>query len=198
VAELEVVAYRLLMANTGGTQFVAFLRGINVGANGKGRKNVPMPELRALAEEIGFAEPQTHLQSGNLLFEAKVQVKTAEERLEAAILERFGFEVTVMVRTMKELVRARKGCPFEDAVLARPKLVHIGFAKEKLARGALELLEPYAKNGELIAFLGQSFWIDYPSVGGSKLTPAVLNRVLGSPVTQRNAKTLDAIVAMSR
>lgn len=176
------------------TQLVAFLRGINVGANGKGRKNVPMPELRTLAEELGFSGPQTYVQSGNLIFEASCAEQSAERKLEAGIVEHFGFEVPVMVRSMKELVRARKNCPFEEAVRERPKFIHVGFAKDKLERGAVKLLEPYCTHGERVALSGQSFWIDYPQVRGSKLTPVVLNRVLGSPVTQRNAKTLDALI----
>lgn len=184
------------MAQTRETQYAAFLRGINVGAAGKGRKSVPMPELRALALELDFGDPETYLQSGNLIFVARGSAATAERKLEAAITEHFGFEVPVMVRPVKELARVRKNCPFEEAAIERAKYLHIGFAKQKLKPGALELLEPYCVKGERIALDGESFWVDYPAVMGSKVTPAVLNRFFGSPVTMRNTKTLDAVVAL--
>ena len=49
-------------------QYVAFLRGINTGATGRGRKSVPMAELRELAESLDLRDPGTHIQSGNLWF----------------------------------------------------------------------------------------------------------------------------------
>ena len=52
-------------------QWVAWLRGVNVGKAGAGRKAVPMAELRALAAELGWQGAQTYIQSGNLVFEAR-------------------------------------------------------------------------------------------------------------------------------
>lgn len=186
------------MAQSRKTQFVAFLRGINVGANGKGRKNVPMVELRTLADELGFTETQTYVQSGNLIFEASIKPKTVERKLEAAIAAHFEFEVPVVVRSMGELVSARMNCPFEEAARLRPKLLHIGFAKAAFEEDCLEKLEPYCRSGERVALSGTSFWMDSEGIHGSKMTPTVLNRAFGSPVTMRNTKTLDAIVALAR
>ena len=47
-------------------QYVALLRGINVGGNNR----IKMPELRRRFEELGFGAVATHIQSGNVLFEA--------------------------------------------------------------------------------------------------------------------------------
>ena len=49
------------------TRCVALLRGINLGAH----KRVKMPELRALATELGLGDPRTYLQSGNLVVDAE-------------------------------------------------------------------------------------------------------------------------------
>ena len=48
------------------TTYAAFLRGINVG----GHKKVPMAELRAAAEGLGYADVATYINSGNLVFTA--------------------------------------------------------------------------------------------------------------------------------
>ena len=42
---------------------VALLRGINVGGRGK----LPMADLRAIAEGLGYGDVATYIQSGNLV-----------------------------------------------------------------------------------------------------------------------------------
>jgi len=180
-------------------QLVALLRGINVGATGKGRKAVPMAELRALAEDLGWKNAQTYIQSGNLVFDASTAAATAEQKLTAAIADHFGFDVPVIVRPLEDLVRAEGECPFAAAADERPNLVHIGFAKEKVVKSAVAACIDYCTNGERVAVKGQFIWSDCPNgVGRSKLTPAVLDRAFGSPVTMRNVKTLRALAAIAR
>ena len=46
------------------TKYVALLRGINVGGN----NIIKMVELKACFEQMGFADVETHIQSGNVVF----------------------------------------------------------------------------------------------------------------------------------
>ena len=50
-------------------KYVAFLRGINVG----GHHKVPMANLRAEMEKLGFVDVKTLLNSGNIVFTANSQ-----------------------------------------------------------------------------------------------------------------------------
>ena len=62
---------------------------------------------------------------------------------------------------------------------------------------AARLLQPYCAGGERVAVRGDALWIDYASgVARSKLTPAVLDRAVGSPVTARNWNTVQALARM--
>jgi uncharacterized protein (DUF1697 family) len=45
-------------------QYIALLRGINVGGNNK----ISMPELRAAFEKEGYTSVTTYINSGNVLF----------------------------------------------------------------------------------------------------------------------------------
>ena len=54
----------------GSVEYVALLRGINVGGNNK----VVMSELREQVAAEGFANVRTYVNSGNLLFEAEADV----------------------------------------------------------------------------------------------------------------------------
>jgi uncharacterized protein (DUF1697 family) len=57
--------------------------------------------------------------------------------------------------------------------------------------GAVEILSERAAAGERIMLVGDALWFHYPNgVARSKLTPALLDRVVGSPVTARNWNTV--------
>ena len=77
--------------------FVALLRAVNVGGTGK----LPMSNLKALCEAIGFQTVRTYIASGNVVFRSawsELEVKTAlETRLQAYA----GKAVGVAVRTSR-------------------------------------------------------------------------------------------------
>ena len=178
-------------------QWVAWLRGVNVGKAGAGRKAVPMAELRALAAELGWQGAQTYIQSGNLVFEARGSAASLARALEDAIVSRWGFEVPAVLVPVARLDDLLAACPFADAADARPQLVHAGFAGAEVEGAAAAALAPYCTRGERVAVAGGVLWSDFPEgVGRSKLTPAVLDRAVGAPVTSRNLKTLRAVRAL--
>src|SRR5690349_10681340 len=90
-------------------RMVALLRAVNVG----GRK-LPMAELRALCEEIGWEDVATYIQSGNVVFATAGQAEAIEQRLEEAIAKRFGLDVPVIVRSAAEWAKLAAGNPFAD------------------------------------------------------------------------------------
>jgi uncharacterized protein (DUF1697 family) len=174
---------------------VALLRGINVGGN----KRVPMAPLRVLAQRLGWAHVTTFIQSGNVVFTANGDAAAAELQLEQAIELHFGFAVPVIVRSGALWLRAAASCPFAEAAEQRPNLVHLGFSKQKPRAGAAKALAPYCQAGERIVLHAGAIWIDYEAgVARSKLTPAVLDRLIGSTVTMRNVKTVAAIADLVR
>ena len=81
------------------TQYVALLRGINVG----GKNPVPMADLRAAVEALGHEDVRTYIQSGNVLFRTDAPRAGLEDDLEAALEARFGVPLTVVVRSGRQL-----------------------------------------------------------------------------------------------
>lgn len=89
-------------------KYVALLRGINVGGNNK----VPMAELTACFEQLGFTSVSTYINSGNVLFETKLKTKSRiVEKTEKGIAETFGFPVRVVVRTQRNIEKIAKTIP---------------------------------------------------------------------------------------
>jgi uncharacterized protein (DUF1697 family) len=80
------------MATT--TPHVGLLRGINVGK----AKRMPMAELRALTESLGYTGVKTLLNSGNLIFSGpRGRAQQAAQAIEAALPGAFGFESKLTV-----------------------------------------------------------------------------------------------------
>lgn len=80
-------------------QYVALLRGINVG----GRNKVAMADLRAAFEEHGFGAVRTYIQSGNVLFETPAAAGSLEDEVEGLLERRFGVPLVVVVRSHTQL-----------------------------------------------------------------------------------------------
>ncbi|HEX8534163.1 MAG TPA: DUF1697 domain-containing protein, partial [Allosphingosinicella sp.] len=171
----------------------ALLRGINVG----GKTSIPMAELRALAEGIGLSDVRTYIQSGNLLFDAE-QPDGLEQRLEEAIGKRF-LPVPVIVRSADEWAGYAGSNPFPDAAEAEPNRLMMMLSKRTPEAGAAAALQERAKDGERVALAGGALWIHYPGGSGtSKLSPSLIDRLVGSPATARNWRTVCKIREMLR
>jgi uncharacterized protein (DUF1697 family) len=175
-------------------RYVALIRGINVGATRK----LPMAELRAACGEAGFEGVATYIQSGNLVLTSDLSPDAVAKRLETLIAGRFGLEVPVIVRTAAEWRRHAAGSPFPDAEVERPRLLHICPSAAPARPEAVAMLEARASAKERIAIRDGTLWIDFgESVGTSKLTPALLDRAAGSPVTARNWNTVLKLAEMA-
>ncbi len=180
---------------SGGEVWVGLLRGINVGGN----KKVPMAELRELATGLGWAAVQTYIQSGNMVFRASGKPAVLAAALEQAIEGQFGFVVPVIVRSGDEWCDYAASSAFSAAASARPNLLHLAASRLPPKGDAAKELQPCCKAGEQVLMRDGALWIDFPNgVARSKLTSAVLDGVVGSTVTMRNWKTVQAIAALVR
>ena len=90
-------------------KFIALLRGINV----SGQKKIKMSELKSLLEKAGFQDVITYIQSGNVIFSSNE--KSGEKlvkKISSEIKRRFGFDVQVIILTLKEIEYTLKNNPF--------------------------------------------------------------------------------------
>lgn len=175
------------------TRFVALLRGINVGGN----KKVPMAELRALAEELGYTEVATYIQSGNLVFTGAGNAAKHEAALERALAKHFGFPVETLVRDAQAWNALIAANPLAKLAERDPAHVLVGLSKEPLRKDALTELRERAQGAERVELAGGALWLHYAAgVARSKLTPAVLDRAAGSTVTARNWRTAQELARL--
>lgn len=176
------------------TTYIALLRGINVG----GQNRVPMDVLRSLCEKAGYREVRTYIQSGNVVMAGAGTAAVAEEKLEAALARRFGRDIPVVVRDAVRWAALARSNPLSRAA-TEPAYLHLALSKAPPATGAVEAVRARAAGGELVEQAGpDGLWIYFTQgAGRSKLTPTLLDRLVGSPVTARNWNTVLALVEMA-
>jgi uncharacterized protein (DUF1697 family) len=167
-------------------KFVALLRGINVGGHGK----VPMAELRPLCEGLGWEKVATYIQSGNVVFAAAGTAAALGAKLENALDAKFGFRPAVIVRSAADWNALARANPFPKESDAEPNRLLVGLSREKPKSGAADALQERAAAGERVRLAGDALWFHYPDgVGTSKLTPSLIDKAAGSPLTARNWRT---------
>jgi uncharacterized protein (DUF1697 family) len=92
------------------TTRVAFLRAVNLGT-----RTVKMSRLVDVFEREGYDNVWTHINSGNVVFDAAGARGTLERTIQHALEREFGFELTTFVRSAAELQRIVAAKPFKIA-----------------------------------------------------------------------------------
>lgn len=175
--------------------FIGLLRGINVG----GRNKVPMQDLRSLCADIGWSEVQSYIQSGNLVFKSASDSVTLEADLEKAIEQRFGLSIPVVIRTAANWSHYIGKNPYPDVSEQNPKHLMLVLSKDESNSGVVEELQKRAAGGERITQVDDALWIHFASgVARSKLSTGVMDRLVGSPVTARNWRTVLKLDQLAR
>ncbi len=165
---------------------IALIRGINVGSTRK----LPMADLRAACADAGLGPVATYIQSGNLVLEHD-DPPAAERALEAVIAARFKLDVPVVARTAATWDALVSACPFPDLAEASPRSLHILVCKRPPAVDAVDALAGRARDGERIARWGKEIAIHFTNgAGTSRLSPVLIDRLIGGPATARNWNTV--------
>jgi uncharacterized protein (DUF1697 family) len=117
------------------TTRIAFLRAVNLGT-----RTVKMAKLVEVVERLGYEHVWTHINSGNVVFDAYGTRDAIERGLETSFEKAFGFEVTTFVRTAAELRRAIVVEPFSVRTGDTYFLTFLKSAPTSAQRHALEAL----------------------------------------------------------
>jgi uncharacterized protein (DUF1697 family) len=82
------------------TQYLALLRGINVGGNNV----IKMADLKQVFEQLGFGQVATYIQSGNVLFDVvDASAEYVAARIEEALSRRFSYTGRLVLRSHEQM-----------------------------------------------------------------------------------------------
>ncbi|MCH4826251.1 DUF1697 domain-containing protein [Planococcus halocryophilus] len=88
--------------------YVALLRGINVG----GKNKVEMKKLTQAFEEVGMTQVTTYINSGNVVFSSTIDSKeTIASILEKAIYSYFDLQIHVLIYSSAEFLKIAQSVP---------------------------------------------------------------------------------------
>jgi len=170
------------------TIHVALLRAVNLPSHNK----IGMAELRKLLADLGFADVQSLLQSGNLVFRSESRTSgQLEGLLEAEAKKRLGLETDFFVRTASEWKTLVAGNPFPEEAERDPGHLLVMFLKQEPDAKDVAALQAAIKGREVVRAKGRHAYIVYPDgIGRSRLTNVLIEKKLGTRGTGRNWNTV--------
>ncbi len=164
--------------------YIALLRAINVGGTGK----LPMTELKAICEKLGFTDVKTYIQSGNVLFRSDETEAKVGRELDEALGKVLGKKPGVMLRSRREMQTIVENAPFPDA---KPNYLLVSFLPDAPPKDALDRM--VAPDGEEAVVAGREIYVHYPvGSGKSKLKLPAL-----AAGTSRNLNTVRKLAEMA-
>jgi uncharacterized protein (DUF1697 family) len=177
------------------TVLICFLRGINVG----GHAIIKMDALRALFVSLKFEQPQTYVQSGNVIFKtSESDLELLATRIQEAIEKRFACRPTVVLRTVADLRAVVSNNPFAKRTNVETAKLHAFFLAARPARNATQSLRQLAIQPEELHLIGRELFIYFPNgVGKSKLPWARVDKALQTQGTGRNWNSVTKILEIA-
>lgn len=176
-------------------KFIAILRGINVG----GKRKILMADLRLLFQGLGFTNIHTYIQSGNVIFDTdgKEENHKVADKIEKQILEHFGFDVPVIVRTAKEIKQTVSANPFlkEGAAIER---LYLTFLKKDPAPENIETIKTFNYPPDRFKIQANNVYgFCSGKFSDTKYTNNFFEQKLKTAATTRNWKTVLKLLEMT-
>ena len=171
-------------------RFVAFLRAINVTG-----RFVKMAVLAEHGRALGLADVQTHIQSGNLIFDAPArQAATLAARLEAGLAPLLGFTTEAFVRTPAEVQALAEHGARLRAQVGEAGDVNVIFLGQPLTPGHTAAVQALRNDIDDFACTAREvLWLCRTRQSESRLSNAVLERTLRQRCTLRRASMLQTL-----
>lgn len=177
------------------TRYIAFLRAINVGGH-----TVKMDELRGLFVGMGFADVETFIASGNVIFrcdDARYPNAAALQPLIEHELQRaLGYEVATFLRTDVAVAAIARYEPFPAPVMAAAGALNVAFLYEPLTGDAEErimtlrtAIDDFHVNGSEV------YWLCQTKQSQSTFSNVVFERTVGRRATFRGMNTVQRLAA---
>jgi uncharacterized protein (DUF1697 family) len=176
------------------SQFIAFLRGLNVGGH-----VVKMDRLRGLFEELRFSDVETFIASGNVIFQTATRdVIALEKRIEAHLKRALGYEVATCIRTPPELAQIAAEDPFAKTLRGGTKVaIYVVFLREKPSSAVREkILSFQTKLDEIVLREREFYWLCRGQTTESKVFGPGFLKAIGMPMTTRNITTVRKLAAL--
>lgn len=173
------------------TFYIALLRGINV----SGQKKVPMAALTLAMQELGLLKVKTYINSGNVVFQTvKTNQNQLEELIQNKLFSYFSFEVSVLVKTSKQLEAIIAKGPFSDE---KTEQSYFTLLHQKPDKDLVEVLKVVEYHNEEFYITNECvYFYCVTGYGKAKCNNNFFERKLKITATTRNYKTMVKLLSL--
>jgi uncharacterized protein (DUF1697 family) len=174
---------------------ICMLRGVNVG----GRNLIKMDALKALCVGLKLKDPQTYVQSGNVIFSSgEKDLAKLAKRIQDAIEKTVAFRPGVVLRTLAELREIIVRNPFAKRSGIEPGKLLVNFLASDPGKDAREKALAIKVGSEELHLIGREAYIYFPNgQGRSKFPWPAIERALGTSGTGRNWNSVTKMLEMA-
>jgi uncharacterized protein (DUF1697 family) len=162
-----------------------------------GHNSIKMTDLSALYIKLGFNNPETYIQSGNVIFSDPVNILSSSfsETIEKAILATFSYNVPVMVRTHEELTGLLSSNPFLDEPDFDPAKMAVIFLHDEPSPVQIRKVANIDYPPDKFMIIGREIHIYCPNgFGRTKIYTNFFEKKMGVLGTGRNWKTITTLI----
>ena len=175
------------------TRYIAFLRAVNVGGH-----VVKMDQLRTLLGELsGVSKIETHIASGNVIFESSTRNPgSLEKRMSAHLQKSLGYEVATFIRTAAQVTAIAEHRAFPESELKDAHL-YVGFLASALSPAAKRTVMSFKTEvDDFHVHEREIYWLCRIRSHESEFSLARLEKALGIQATFRNSTTVRKLAAL--
>ncbi len=171
-------------------KYITLLRGINV----NGKNIIKMLDLKIMFEELGFLNVKTYLQSGNIVFESKLNdIALIQTKIADKIKNKLNLDISVLVLNQYELIKIYENNPF----LRDKNLDHLyyTFSFSETNELLVEEIRKKAEGEEDFTLDKNIIYLYCPyGYGKTKLNNTFIENKLKMKCTTRNFKTVKSLI----
>src|SRR6266702_3061262 len=174
---------------------ISMLRGVNLGSHNR----IKMDALRARYESLKLRDPQTYIQSGNVIFRTEERnLAQLAKRIENGNEQKFGFRPQVILRTTSERRDVIARNPFAKRRGIDPSKLLVTFLAEDPGAEARDKVCSIKADPEELRIESRELYIYFPNgIGRAKLSLAAIERALKTPGTGRNWNSVTKMLEMA-
>ena len=170
---------------------IVLLRGINV----SGKNKVPMAELRSALTTAGFEGVATYIQSGNIAVDTELDHDTLAASIGELLAKHFDVSVPVVCIAQADIEALETNVPFPDG--ADPATHLIYFPKGEVDVDGVAGMDHDRYVDDTITATPNAVYVGYGNgQSKTKLTLANLEKAAGTPLTDRNLKSVAKLKAI--
>ena len=176
--------------------YISFLRGVNM----TGHNSIKMADLTLLYGNLGLIQPETFIQSGNVIFSSNKEMPSDDlaVEIEKAINTRYGYNVPVMIRTIPEMKSIISSNPYLSEPDFDPAKMAVIFLRFSPADSQIEKVADVSYPPDKFKISGKEIYTFCPNgFGRTKIYTNFFENKMKVTGTARNWKTITTLNNMA-